>query len=70
MATQAMLARITAVPGQYSGAFVEEFRVFAAELREFFNAGNLTATLQSLRDVLAQDPVDAQVRSLAAEGAG
>jgi hypothetical protein len=61
VATQAMLARITANPGEYSGAFVDEFRVFAAELREFFNAGGLTTILEGLRDVLTQDPADAQV---------
>jgi hypothetical protein len=62
VATQAMLARVTANPGEYSGAFVEEFKAFAAELREFFNAGSLTATLDGLRDVVAADPVDAQAR--------
>lgn len=38
MATEAMLARVTARPGEYPDAFVSEFRLFAAELREFFNA--------------------------------
>ncbi|KAI8466100.1 MAG: pyruvate phosphate dikinase [Monoraphidium minutum] len=61
VATQAMLARITESPGQYSGAFVEEFRVFTAELRDFFNAGGLTTTLEGLRDVITADPADAQV---------
>jgi hypothetical protein len=61
VATQAMLERITARPGEYSGAFVEEFKIFAAELRDFFNAGSLTTTLEGLRGVLTADPVDAQV---------
>jgi len=58
-----MLARITEHPGQYSGAFVEEFKTFAAELRDFFNAGGLTTMLDALRGVLTTDPVDAQVRA-------
>jgi hypothetical protein len=61
VATQAMLARITARPGEYSGAFVEQFKIFAAELRDFFNAGGLTTTLEGLRGVLAAEPVDGQV---------
>lgn len=60
VATQAMLQRITANPGEYSGAFVEQFKIFAAELRDFFNAGGLTTTLEGLRDVLAAEPVDVQ----------
>ncbi len=39
MATERMLQRITSVPaGTYSEAFIEEFKVFTKELREFFNA--------------------------------
>lgn len=70
VATQAMLQRITAQPGQYSAAFVEEFKTFAAELRDFFNAGSLTTTLEGLRDVLSTDPVDAQVRRHSGMGSG
>jgi hypothetical protein len=33
-----MLARITQKPGQYPEAFINEFRIFTRELREFFNA--------------------------------
>jgi hypothetical protein len=33
-----MLARITAQPGQFNAAFVDEFKVFTRELRDFFNA--------------------------------
>ena len=35
---EAMLKRITAVPGQFSQPFVDEYKVFMKELREFFNA--------------------------------
>lgn len=55
-----MLARVTAVPGQYPDAFVAEFKLFAAELRGFFNAAPLTAALDGLRGVLEADPADAQ----------
>lgn len=39
VATEAMLARITKNPGQYSEAFVEQFKIFHHELKDFFNAG-------------------------------
>ncbi|GIL76478.1 hypothetical protein Vretimale_6018 [Volvox reticuliferus] len=45
VATEAMLQRVTAVPGQYSEAFVAEFRIFTEELREFFNATGLVELL-------------------------
>ena len=35
---EAMLKRITAVPGQFSQPFVDEYKAFMKELREFFNA--------------------------------
>ncbi len=38
VASEAMLQRVTAQPGQYSEAFVNEFKIFIKELREFFNA--------------------------------
>ncbi|KAL4419085.1 hypothetical protein ABPG77_010024, partial [Micractinium sp. CCAP 211/92] len=47
--TEAMLARVTAVPGEYPEAFVQEFRTFTAELRDFFNAGSLADMLDSVR---------------------
>ena len=31
--------------GEYSEAFVSEFRTFTAELRDFFNAGSLTGAV-------------------------
>ena len=40
VATEAMLARITAPGADYSGDFVAEFRTFTGELRDFFNAGS------------------------------
>lgn len=39
VATEAMLARITKNPGEYSEAFVEQFKIFHHELKDFFNAG-------------------------------
>ena len=36
----------TATPaGEYNEAFVHEFRVFTAELRDFFNAASLSGEL-------------------------
>lgn len=42
IATEAMLARITKTPGEYSEAFVEQFKIFYSELKDFFNAGRLS----------------------------
>lgn len=39
IATEAMLARITKNPGEYGQAFVEQFKIFYLELKDFFNAG-------------------------------
>ncbi|KAA3480288.1 phosphoglucan, water dikinase, chloroplastic [Gossypium australe] len=50
VATEAMLARITRDPGQYSEAFVEQFKIFHRELKDFFNAGSLTEQLESIRE--------------------
>ncbi|KAL3702008.1 hypothetical protein R1sor_020030 [Riccia sorocarpa] len=49
VATEAMLARVTQTPGQYSGAFVEQLQIFYRELKDFFNAGSLTEQLEGLR---------------------
>lgn len=49
VATEAMLSRITRNPGEYSEAFVNEFKSFYAELKDFFNAGSLTDQLGGLR---------------------
>lgn len=34
-----MLARITKNPGEFNDAFVEQFKIFHEELKDFFNAG-------------------------------
>lgn len=39
IATAAMLERITKKPGEYNEAFVEQFKIFHHELKDFFNAG-------------------------------
>lgn len=52
VATEAVLQRITAPGADYSGAFVEEFKVFTAELRDFFNAGSFADMLGALRESL------------------
>lgn len=52
MATEEMLARITAPGAEYSGEFVSEFKIFTQELRDFFNAGSLGDLLDALRPSL------------------
>ncbi|CAL9135216.1 unnamed protein product [Musa textilis] len=52
IATEAMLARITKTPGEYSDAFVEQFKIFYNELKDFFNAGSLTEQLESIKESL------------------
>ncbi|XP_073118655.1 phosphoglucan, water dikinase, chloroplastic [Henckelia pumila] len=54
VATEAMLARITKKPGEYSESFIEQFKIFHRELKDFFNAGNLEEQLESIRDSLDQ----------------
>ncbi|KAL8162946.1 hypothetical protein V2J09_014435 [Rumex salicifolius] len=49
VATEAMLARITKNPGEYNEEFIEQFRIFHQELKDFFNAGSLTEQLDSIR---------------------
>ena len=51
-ATEAVLRRITAPGADYSHAFVEEFKIFTAELRDFFNAGSFADMLGALRPSL------------------
>ncbi|XP_043719227.1 phosphoglucan, water dikinase, chloroplastic-like [Telopea speciosissima] len=48
IATEAMLARITRNPGEYNDAFVEQFKIFYYELKDFFNAGSLAEQLESI----------------------
>jgi len=47
-----MLSKVTATPGEYPEAFVEELRTFLNELRDFFNAGSLTDALRALQPSL------------------
>jgi hypothetical protein len=51
----------TTTDSDYSQAFVHEFKVFVAELREFFNAAGLADLLLKVRDTLG--PEDQQVRA-------
>ena len=51
VATEAMLERISN-DGGYNQDFVREFRVFTAELRDFFNAGSFADMLQGLQAAL------------------
>ncbi|ONK58769.1 uncharacterized protein A4U43_C09F16460 [Asparagus officinalis] len=62
IATEAMLAKITKTPGQYSEAFIEQFKIFYHELKDFFNAGSLTEQLESIKESLAEQAL--QVLSL------
>ncbi|KAG6422820.1 hypothetical protein SASPL_113201 [Salvia splendens] len=54
VATEAMLARIMKNPGQYSEAFVQQFKIFHQELKDFFNAGSLEEQLESIKDSLGE----------------
>lgn len=45
-----ILVRITAVHGEYSGAFVEQFQIFHEELLDFFNAASLEKRLSKIAD--------------------
>ena len=51
VATEAMLKRVTA-DGSFSQDFVGEFKVFTAELRDFFNAGSFADMLAGVRPAL------------------
>ena len=51
VATEAMLKRVSA-DGSYSQDFVNEFRVFTGELRDFFNAGSFADMLQAIKPAL------------------
>ncbi|PKA66121.1 Phosphoglucan, water dikinase, chloroplastic [Apostasia shenzhenica] len=58
IATEAMLAKITKTPGEYSQAFVEQFKIFHCELIDFFNAGSLTAHLGSIKDSMDEQSLE------------
>lgn len=45
----------TTADGQYSGAFVNEFKIFVAELRDFFNAASLTQLLDGVKGAMGQE---------------
>ncbi|XP_047980854.1 phosphoglucan, water dikinase, chloroplastic [Salvia hispanica] len=60
VATEAMLGRITKNPGQYSEAFVQQFKIFHQELKDFFNAGSLEEQLESIKDSLGSSSSLAQ----------
>jgi hypothetical protein len=47
--------------GNYSGGFVSEFKIFVAELREFFNAAGLTDLLCAVKGAMSNE--DQQVRT-------
>ena len=64
VATEAVLQRITAPGADYSGAFVEEFKVFTAELRDFFNAGSFADMLGALRESLDDSATQVHVALL------
>nr|GMD65870.1 phosphoglucan, water dikinase, chloroplastic [Ipomoea batatas] len=52
VATELMLERITKNPGEYSEAFIEQFKIFHHELKDFFNAASLGEQLESIRESL------------------
>jgi len=52
VATEVVLERITANPGEFSEDFVREFHEFYIELKRFFNASGVFERLDSLRGTL------------------
>ncbi|XP_016191801.1 phosphoglucan, water dikinase, chloroplastic-like [Arachis ipaensis] len=46
VATKAMLAKITKNPREYNQAFVEQFKIFHQELKDFFNASRFILNFQ------------------------
>lgn len=59
IATEAMLTRITKNPGEYNEAFVEQFKIFYGELKDFFNAGSLFEQLESIKESLSESGLEA-----------
>ncbi|XP_057732609.1 phosphoglucan, water dikinase, chloroplastic [Arachis stenosperma] len=59
VATEAMLVKITKNPGEYSQAFVEQFKIFHQELKDFFNAGSLAEQLESIRESMDEHAISA-----------
>ncbi|TVU50595.1 hypothetical protein EJB05_01972 [Eragrostis curvula] len=58
VATEAMLARITKTPGEYSEAFVEQFKIFYGELKDFFNAGSLLEQMEAIKESLSESGLE------------
>jgi hypothetical protein len=46
---------LVANPGQYSEAFVSEFKIFMTELRDFFNAAGLTQLLDATKSAMGAE---------------
>ncbi len=65
----ALLDRITAPGANYSPDFVEQFKIFHHELREFFNAHSLDERLEALLDKAGADGA-ALIRSFLSQKAG
>ncbi|KAJ1269216.1 hypothetical protein BS78_07G193500 [Paspalum vaginatum] len=59
IATEAMLSRITMTPGEYSEAFVDQFKIFYSELKDFFNAGSLLEQVESIKESLNESGLEA-----------
>jgi phosphoglucan,water dikinase len=58
VATEAMLAKLTAPGTDYPEEFIEEFRIFHRELKDFFNASTVTDRLDKLQN---EGPVPGEV---------
>ncbi|XP_027165798.1 phosphoglucan, water dikinase, chloroplastic [Coffea eugenioides] len=52
VATEVMLEKVTKNPGEYNEAFVEQFKIFHRELKDFFNAGSLEEQLDAIKESL------------------
>lgn len=61
IATEEMLKRITAKPGQFNDNFIREFKLFHEELKDFFNASSLTSLLEDIKNAMQGDPQDSQL---------
>ncbi|WVZ92117.1 hypothetical protein U9M48_038206, partial [Paspalum notatum var. saurae] len=59
IATEAMLSRITMTPGEYSEAFVDQFKIFYSELKDFFNAASLLEQVESIKESLDESGLEA-----------